>query len=334
MKNTPKRRNLRNTLLLASTFAAAVTFTGSAMAGSPGDRILATGGVTQFEGAAGGGLTPWALIAGYGSREQIGATVAYTKLGLDDYDLDNAGFAVGFYDRVEVSYMRQSLDISSSITSAAFGALSAGAVNLGPSTEINQDVFGLKVKLFGDAVFSQASWLPQVSLGLQHKRNKNFDNGLDASALGAGDIGIPQLLGATKDNGTDIYLSATKAILGVPAGLNMLVNVTARASKANTLGFLGFETSQDDGYDVLFEGSLGIFFTPSLIVGIEARQQSDNLAKLGGASVLGTTDTAIDAFIAYVPNKRFSVTAAYVDLGNLPFQEDSKGGYLSLEYSF
>ncbi|OYW32390.1 MAG: hypothetical protein B7Z51_03330, partial [Methyloversatilis sp. 12-65-5] len=34
-----------------------------------GDRLIATGGVTQIEGAAGGGLNPWAVIAGYGTRE-------------------------------------------------------------------------------------------------------------------------------------------------------------------------------------------------------------------------------------------------------------------------
>ena len=33
-----------------------------------GDRLLATGGVSQVEGAGGGGLVPWALIAGYGTR--------------------------------------------------------------------------------------------------------------------------------------------------------------------------------------------------------------------------------------------------------------------------
>jgi len=39
-----------------------------------GDRLLATGGVSQIEGAGGGGLTPWALITGYGTDAQIGGT--------------------------------------------------------------------------------------------------------------------------------------------------------------------------------------------------------------------------------------------------------------------
>lgn len=311
-----------------------LSFSASVLAGSPGDRILATGGVTQFEGSAGGGLTPWALIAGYGTREQIGGTVAYTKIGLDDYDLDTYGFAVGFYDRVELSYSRQSLDVGSFITSTAFSALSGGAVTAAPSTKIDQDIFGLKVKVYGDAVFSQASWAPQIALGIQHKRNKNFDSGLDASALGAGNIGIPALLGASEDSGTDLYVAMTKAFLGVPGGRNLLLNLTARATKANTFGLLGFENAADDDYKLALEGSLGLFLSPSVLVGFEFRDQPNQLAKQGGLSALAKTDTAYDVFVAYVPNKRFSITAAYVDVGNLPLQEKTDGAYVSIEASF
>ena len=45
--------------------------TGMALAG---DRLIATSGVSQIEGAAGGGLVPWAVIAGYGTRDQFGIT--------------------------------------------------------------------------------------------------------------------------------------------------------------------------------------------------------------------------------------------------------------------
>jgi hypothetical protein len=36
------------------------------------DRLVLTGGVTSIEGAAGGGLTPWAVIGGQGTRNQVG----------------------------------------------------------------------------------------------------------------------------------------------------------------------------------------------------------------------------------------------------------------------
>ncbi|WP_215864793.1 DUF3034 family protein, partial [Acidithiobacillus concretivorus] len=37
-------------------------------------RILGTGAVTAIDGAAGGGINPWAVISGYGTNQQIGAT--------------------------------------------------------------------------------------------------------------------------------------------------------------------------------------------------------------------------------------------------------------------
>ena len=37
-------------------------------------KLLLTGGVTSIDGAAGGGLTPWAVTTGYGSAGQPSAT--------------------------------------------------------------------------------------------------------------------------------------------------------------------------------------------------------------------------------------------------------------------
>ena len=50
-----------------------------------GGKLLLTAGVTQVEGAAGGGLTPWATIGAYGDRGQIGANAFYTRVDVDDY---------------------------------------------------------------------------------------------------------------------------------------------------------------------------------------------------------------------------------------------------------
>ena len=47
-------------------------------------KLLLTGGVTNIEGAAGGGLTPWAVIGGYGTKEQIGGNAFYTQARAND----------------------------------------------------------------------------------------------------------------------------------------------------------------------------------------------------------------------------------------------------------
>ena len=82
--------------------------------------LTATGGITGFEGTVGGGITPWAFISGYGSREEINGTANVQYLHLNDYTLTTFGASLGIYDRVELSVQRQSLDISCGITSNGF----------------------------------------------------------------------------------------------------------------------------------------------------------------------------------------------------------------------
>ncbi|HEX5129404.1 MAG TPA: DUF3034 family protein, partial [Usitatibacter sp.] len=60
-----------------------------------GDRLLATGGAQMIEGAAGSGLVPWAVIAGYGTNRQVGGSAFYTRVETDDFELDTGGIAVG-----------------------------------------------------------------------------------------------------------------------------------------------------------------------------------------------------------------------------------------------
>src|SRR5271155_601339 len=65
-------------------------------------KLLATGGVSEVEGAGGGGLANWALITGYGTRDSLGANLHYTAVPLPDYSLQSAGAAIGLYDRLEL----------------------------------------------------------------------------------------------------------------------------------------------------------------------------------------------------------------------------------------
>src|SRR5690242_11072838 len=111
-----------------------------AMAGS--NRLLATGGVSQLEGSAGGGLTPWALIAGLGTDEQIGGNAFCTEVRPQAFALRSCGLAVGVRDRVEFSFASQRFDLDEII----------------PGESISQKVFGAKVRLFGDAVYDQDRW--------------------------------------------------------------------------------------------------------------------------------------------------------------------------------
>ncbi len=328
----------------------------SAQGFAAGGKLLGTGGVTQFEGAGGGGLTPWALITGMGTEDEIGGSAHFTYLDIDNYALSSYGVGVGFFNRLELSLARQQLDVDQAIVESTAGALVGGLEPIlgapGPldaaSTSIEMDIIGAKLRLFGDAVFDQARFMPQVSLGVQHKRNRDFGSGVTVPYLG--DVGIPALLGARSASGTDYYLSATKVFLGVPAGRNLLLNGTLRATRANAYGLLGFGREvvnpldgelldRDDSYELEYEMTAALFVHPNIVIGAEYRTQTDRLSNQPILGLLGAPDLArendvYDVFVAWLPNKHFSVTAAWVNLGNLPFQESSNAAYLSVQASY
>lgn len=260
-----------------------------------GGRLLGTGGATQVEGAAGGGLVPWAVLAGYGTREQDGGTAFYTRVDTGDYALDAAGVAWTFGNRLELSLARQRLDL---------GALQR-QLSL-PMATLQQDVFGAKLRLGGDVVFS--AW-PQLSLGVQHKRLR--------------DDALPLAIGAQDGAGTDVYLSASKLFLDGGGGHQLLVNATLRYTGANQLGLLGH--GGDRGRrSLVWEGSAAWLPDPSWALGLEFRQKPDHLA-------FAAEDDAMDAFVAWFPNKHATVVAAWVDLGSIAGLDGQRGGYLSLQ---
>ena len=264
----------------------------------PGARLLATGGVTQIEGAGGGGLVPWALIAGYGTRDQIGGAAFYTRADPSDFSLSSKGVVIGIFDRVEVSIAEQRFGLGTTV----------------PGLSIKQDVFGLKVKVAGDAVYDQDTYMPQIAVGLQYKHNQNFDP-------------IPRALGARKSSGVDYYVAATKLLLGAAAGRNLLLNATLRATKANQLGILGFGGDLRDSYSLHFESSAGVFLNDNILVGAEYRHKPNNLSVF-------REDAFKDVFIAFVPAKYVALTAAYAKYGNIADKRNQRALYLSLQLNY
>jgi len=259
-------------------------------------KLLATGGVSQVEGAGGGGLANWALITGYGTRDGIGANVHYTAVPLPDYTLQTVGVAVGLFDRLELSYAWQAFDTQD------VGA----ALGLGRGFTFHQNIFGAKLKLIGDAVYDQDSWLPQIAVGLQHKEN-------DRAAVIAA-------VGGKNSVGTDFYLTATKLFLAE----SLLVDVTLRETKANQFGILGFGGDKHNEYSTQFEGSGAYLFSRRFALGAELRTKPSNLGIVHEGA-------AWDLFAAYFFSKNLSITAAYADLGNIAIENDQHGAYLSLQ---
>lgn len=263
-----------------------------------GDKLLATWGVSQVEGAAGGGLTPWAVVAGSGSRNQVGATAYATAWhSQGGFTLKTAGMAVGVYDTVELSAARWRFGLSDTV----------------PGQSIDMDVFGAKWRVWGDLVQDQDLPWPQLAVGVQIKNNH--------------DMAVPTALGARRGHDADFYASATKLWLAGAGGWNLLGNLTVRATRANQFGLLGFGGDRGDSRRLHAEGSLAVLPRDDLALGAEWRTKPDNLGVF-------KEERAADLFAAWFINRHVSLTLGVVDLGNVANKASQTGWYLSAQGAF
>lgn len=264
-----------------------------------GDRLLGTGGVTQVEGAGGGGLMPWALITGYGTNQQIGGSAFYTHAETKgDFKLRTTGIALGFYNRVEVSASQARFGLSDTV----------------PGEEIRLNTLGVKVRVLGDAIYDQDSWLPQISVGAQYKYNEDYNL-------------VPKLLGAKNRSGIDVYVAASKLYLGALNGYNLLLNANLHASKANQFGLLGFGGDRHDQYRIYPAVSAAVMLSDNWLLGSELRYKPDNLS-------VYEENSAHDVFMTWFPHKNVSVTGAYIDLGTIANKDNQTGWYLSGQINY
>lgn len=274
-------------------------------------KLLLTGGVSTIEGAAGGGLTPWALVGSHAAAGQWGATAFATRVQTADYALTSAGAAFAWDDRLEFSVAQQDFDAGDSL--APLGL---------PGLHLKQRILGVKWRVAGEAVLDTDRWWPQVAVGAQVKQ-------ADAGALG------PTLTGplGADEQGVDVYVSATKLFLAP----GLLVNATLRVTRANQTGLLGFGGAESPGSRVQPEVSLAWLPRRDLALGGEYRAKPNGLHR----SVLGTgalaEDDWWDLFVAWAPSKHASLTLAWVDLGRIaPAVQPRRqtGGYVSLQLAY
>jgi hypothetical protein len=311
-QTSPSRRSRR---LLPLATAAALIATAPAQADT--GKLLLTGGVSSVEGAAGGGISPWAVIGSQATEGEVGVSTFVSRAVTRDYGLSAYGVAVGVHDRFELSAARQ--DFNTGNTGTLLGL---------PGLRLKQNVLGAKLRVAGDAVLDSDSLMPQIAVGVQFKnlQSTGLDGTLDA--LGA------------KRHGTDVYVSATKLFLAQ----GILVNGTLRATQANQGGLLGFGArlgGADNGHELQPEISVAYLINSRLAVGVEYRAMPDKLRRAGAAAGLGDglrADDWMDIFIAWAPSKNVSLTAAYVDLGRIvpatTQRRKQTGVYLSAQVAF
>lgn len=264
-----------------------------------GGKLLLTGGVSTIEGSAGGGLATWSLIAGNETDAGIGGTAHAMIVALPDFDLKSIGVAIGVRNRIELSYAHQ-----------VFDTRAAGAtLGIGRDFKFGQDVFGVKVRVLGDAVYDQDTLLPQISVGVQYKRAEKAD--------------IIAAVGGKQAEGTDFLISAAKLVLSK----SLVLGTTVRFTKANHFGLLGFGGDKSDAYHAEFEGSAGVLISPRVLLGAEVRTNPDNLG-------FAREQSAYDLFAAWQVQRHVALTAAYTDLGDIATVKRQRGAFLSIQGGF
>lgn len=289
-------RTILSILSVSLLFAAASSASAEEL--RQGGKLLLTNGIGSVDGSSGGGLATWSVIAGNETRDGIGGSAHVTVAEFPDYRLDTQGVAVGFFDRVEISYARQALNTKD------IGA----ALGLGQGYQLNQDIYGAKVAIAGHTVYGDPL-LPKIAIGVQHKRN------LDGPVVAA--------VGGAESSGTDYYASATKLFLSK----SILANATVRYTKANQGGLLGFGGDRRNNHSVQFEGSVAYQLSRKFVVGGEYRTKPENLS-------FAREDDWYDVFAAYAINRNLTVAAAYVDIGSVATSKEQRGGLISLRASF
>jgi hypothetical protein len=115
-------------LLAQAGWGASPAFAGDATAAAPSvvdnamdmfdeGKLLATGGVSNIEGAGGGGLATWALITGYGTHDGFGLDAHITYLNFPAYTLTTSKSPT----RASISIRRKSA--SSSVSAMAMRSI-------------------------------------------------------------------------------------------------------------------------------------------------------------------------------------------------------------------
>ncbi|MES2490493.1 MAG: DUF3034 family protein [Pseudomonadota bacterium] len=309
----------------------AALFSGGAWADLYNDgKVLATGGVSMTDGAGGGGITPWATITGYGTRDGINGDVHYTYVNLPNYALNSIGAAVGLWDRVELSYTNDVLTTGSTFNTVGLLTSTVGLpTGIAPwNTTIKMDVFGAKVRVFGEAIYDSDNLIPQVAIGGFYKINHNR--------------ALLKTLQASKSKDWEAYIAATKIFFPI----NTLVNVTLRYTAANETGLTGFGGPKGNKREIRPEVSLAYLLNKGTAIGVEYQKHGGNLegqsVDLNGLVVPGDLLGSLtqhesdwyDAFIAFFPSKNLSITMAYAMLGNITLTPNQSGYYISLQASF
>ncbi len=265
---------------------------GWSAAGAADGRLLGVTGLTSLDGSTGGGMTSWAMLAGYAEADEFGLSGAASVIRTGDFDVTALAVAANWSNRLELSLASQRLSLDALVEQG-----------MTTQADLRLDTLGMKWRLAGDPIYDSRG---QFSLGLQYKRNADFE--------------LARLAGAQRNHGVDVYLAWSRVWLDGPWHRPLLLNGTLRASQAHQTGFLGF----DRDHRLNAEAAVGLFLSRNWLIGAEYRNKPDRLP-------FAAEDDWADVFVAWFPTKRWQLALAWLDLGEIGGVEGQRGWYLTVQ---
>ncbi len=301
-----------------------VPLVAAAMMASPAAMALPI----MIEGAGGGGLNPWAWIANGSSKHVVTPAIFGTYGTTPHYDVYAVGANFSIMKRAEIYYTHQYMGLPESMTSTLTGGVGAGVLpgDVNNLNSVEQDIIGGKLQVYGGK-----GLIPAVAVGM----NYHMVSAPLAEALTA------------HTNGADFYLTGTGVYPLFSS--HIILNADLYITRSNYLGLLGQGGAGHRSYTAQGGASVGYFVAKDVVVGAEWRSFApdslaaataymQNTAGISGASF--KQSDWYDGFVAYMPNPKFSVVAAILDLGNmanLPGHSDNanqNGFYISMNAAF
>ena len=131
-------------------------------------------------------------------------------------------------------------------------------------------------------------------------------------------------VGGRESRSVDFYRRRDQ---GVAAAHRWCSTPRVRYTKANQFGLLGFGGTASPIAPRSSKASAGRLVTRNLSLGAEYRTKPDNLG-------FAREDDAYDLFAAWAVRRNVSITAAYVDLGDIATVDKQRGLFLSLQGGF
>ncbi len=270
----------------------------------------------SIEGYSGGAITPMAYLCNPGAPGTTVSmpSVAYTFVSLGSKQLQTVAITQVFFNRLELGYAYNHLDLGTQHADIAKAGLDMG------QGQVDLHHFNARFNILPENSFDLP--LPALTAGVHFKYNDGI-KGINRSLGGA-----LSGLGYEKTNGVDYTLTASKMLPKLAYGRPVILTGGLRFSKASQIGYYGF----GDECKLTFEGSVAYLPLDNIVLAYEFRGKNNPYDELDGLQ--GEEDNWHAFSASWIASDRLTVTGLYGNFGNIANADADCVLGIQLKYEF